>query len=170
MNNILFKETQKFRQPWIWILLLGMVALFGWGLIQQLILGIPWGSKPASDIVLSLTFLIPAGLVFLFYAAHLDTEIDETGISYKFSPFHFKKYKIDWESVEKAFVRKYSPLGEFGGWGIRYGFNKGKAYNVSGSMGLQLFLKNGKRILIGTQKQSDIESILQQLRDRGIIN
>jgi len=168
MNTTLFQETQKFRQLWIWILLLGMLALFLWGLIQQLVFGIPWGTKPAPDWGLLLSFLIPASLVVLFYASNLRTEIDESGIAYKFFPFHLKKHKIDWTSVEKAFVREYSPLGEFGGWGIRYGFDRGKAFNVSGKIGLQLHLKNGKRVLIGTQKPEEIEKVLEQLKSKKI--
>jgi hypothetical protein len=58
-------------------------------------------------------------------------------------------------------VRKYSPIKEYGGWGFRYGFKNGKAYNISGNMGLQLILKNGDRILIGTQKPEELETYLK---------
>ncbi len=168
-NSLLFVETQKFRQLWIWILLLGLLGLFFWGLIQQLVFGIPWGTKPATDNGLLLSFLIPAGLVLLFWFASLSTGIDESGITYKFFPFHFKEHKIDWSSVEKAFVREYSPLGEFGGWGIRFGFGHGRALNVSGNMGLQLHLKNGKKILIGTRKPDELATVLEHLKSKNII-
>ncbi len=46
--------------------------------------------------------------------------------------------------------------------GIRYG-PKGTAYNVSGKIGLQLELKNGKKILIGTRKPEEIENLLHHL-------
>lgn len=48
-----FEEEQRFRQPWIWaILLLSLVVpliVFGYAFIQQLILNEPFGDKPASD-------------------------------------------------------------------------------------------------------------------------
>ncbi len=44
-----FREVQKFRQKWLWALLLGLLLLFGWGLYQQLVLGRPWGNHPKSD-------------------------------------------------------------------------------------------------------------------------
>ena len=67
----------------------------------------------------------------------------------RFFPFHFREKHFAWEDISKAYVRRYSPLWEYGGWGIKYGF-QGKAYNVSGNEGIQLELKSGKRVLIGT--------------------
>ena len=40
---------------------------------------------------------------------------------------------------------------EYGGWGIK-GKRHKKAYTVSGNYGIQFLLKNGKMIMIGTQK------------------
>jgi hypothetical protein len=55
-------------------------------------------------------------------------------------------------------------LGEYGGWGIKYGLvGAGKAYSVSGMQGLQLYLKDGSRLLIGTQKSQEIQEIINKL-------
>ncbi len=145
------------------------MAMFIWGLYKQLVLGEPWGSRPATNGGLLLGSSIMAGVTILFLTARLNTEIDETGVYYKFFPFHFKNHRIDWASVEKAFVREYSPLGEFGGWGIRFGFGQGRALNVSGNMGLQLHLKNGKKILIGTRKPDELAMVLEHLKSKNII-
>ena len=100
----------------------------------------------------------------------LYTTIDETGISYRFLPFHFNPRKVAWTEIEYAWVRKYRPIVEYGGWGIRYGMGgKGMAFNISGNMGLQLVLKTGKRVLIGTQNPDGINEALNQLiRDKKI--
>jgi uncharacterized protein YlzI (FlbEa/FlbD family) len=54
-------------------------------------------------------------------------------------------------------------LGEYGGWGLRYSFNKkrGNAINVSGDIGIQLTLTNGKKLLIGTQKKEAVNRVLK---------
>jgi len=39
---------------------------------------------------------------------------------------------------------------------------KGKAYNVSGNIGLQLFLKSDEKILIGTNKPMELETFLKK--------
>ena len=68
---------------------------------------------------------------------------------YQFFPFHFKSHTIRIKDINSFKAMKYSPLKEYGGWGIRFGF-KGKAYNVSGNKGVKLFLTNGKNILFDT--------------------
>jgi hypothetical protein len=57
-------------------------------------------------------------------------------------------------------VRTYQPLKEYGGWGLK-GTSKNRAYNMSGKEGLQLELKDGRRVLIGTRKPADIEVALK---------
>lgn len=68
------------------------------------------------------------------------------------------------ERNSKAYVRTYDALSEYGGWGLKGGAlwnnSKGKAINVSGNIGIQLELKNGKKLLIGTQKKKEAENVL----------
>jgi len=51
-------------------------------------------------------------------------------------------------------AREYKPIREYGGWGIRYVIG-GIAYNVYGNKGVQLILKNKKKVLVGTQKPEE---------------
>lgn len=60
---------------------------------------------------------------------------------------------------------------EFGGWGFRVvTMNADKAYNVSGNMGLQLVLMNGKKLLIGTKQPEHLTDILTKLGKMKIEN
>lgn len=77
-------------------------------------------------------------------------------------PLHFKWQHIDWTEVSSVYVREYDPLTEYGGWGLK-GFAANRAYNVAGSNGLQLVLRNGKRVLVGTQCPNEIRQLLQRL-------
>lgn len=65
-------------------------------------------------------------------------------------------------------MRLYRPIKEFGGWGMRTAFNgkNGKAYNVSGNVGIQLELKNGSKTLLGTQKGKEAKSANESLQKR----
>ncbi|MFH2143850.1 MAG: DUF6141 family protein [Bacteroidota bacterium] len=157
-----FKEIQKFRQKWIWFIVFGLFLLSVYAIVQQIVFRIPFGNNPAPDYGL---FIISAGmalLVILFLSTKLITEIDSEGIRYRYIPFHFKTRKILWSDVDKAYVRIYSPLMEYGGWGIRYSSN-GKAFNVQGNKGLQLELKNGKKILFGTQNPKKVEMSVNKI-------
>ena len=72
---------------------------------------------------------------------------------------------MQWSEIDKAYVRQYDALGEYGGWGLKGGKlwkkEKGKAINVSGDIGIQLELKDGKKLLIGTQMKTEVESVLK---------
>ncbi|HTL28989.1 MAG TPA: hypothetical protein VL282_07210, partial [Tepidisphaeraceae bacterium] len=53
--------------------------------------------------------------------------------------------------------RTYRPLVDASGWGVHYSFTgKGWAYNVTGDRGVQIRLKDGKWLLIGSQKPDEL--------------
>ena len=87
----------------------------------------------------------------------LHTEIDEKEIRFKMFPFVNKT--VSWDSIKSAEVINY---GFVGGWGIRLFTKYGTVYNVSGKIGLALQLKNGKKLVIGTQKEDQLKQIVQQ--------
>ncbi|MFK7947457.1 MAG: hypothetical protein AB8G11_07705 [Saprospiraceae bacterium] len=160
--KILFSEKQRFTQLWLWILLMGLNLLMIYGIIQQIIFGHPFGNNPAPDLVLVLLSLIPFGISWLFYAFCLETKVTDELISFQLRPFGGLN-TIRFEEIEKVHVREYSPIGEFGGWGYRVSYNNGIAYNIKGNQGLQLELKNDKKILIGTQKTVELQQVVTDL-------
>ena len=100
----------------------------------------------------------------MFLNLRLETFIKNDGIHVRFFPFHIKFKHYPWESISRSYVREYSPLMEYGGWGLRMGlFGKGTAFNVSGSMGLQLEFTNSKKLLIGTNKPEELITALNKI-------
>ena len=87
--------------------------------------------------------------------------MDERGISYRFYPFQLTTKLISWDTMHKCNTRRYKPIMEYGGWGFRIGLG-GKALNVKGNRGVQIELKNGKRLLIGTQKPNEAQQVIQK--------
>ena len=90
----------------------------------------------------------------------LRIKVNEDGLHYQFSPFHLKFHTIKMDEIESFKAMEYSPLKEYGGWGIRYGF-KGKAYNVSGNKGVKVFLRNGSNIMFGSQNHKELAKALK---------
>lgn len=158
-NQILFSETQRFRQWWLWILLLGSNVFTFYGIYKQVINGHVFGEKPASNTELLIIAFITLLVTILFLAIRLDIQIKRDGVYVKFFPLHLKFRHYSWTQLSKCYVRKYSPMAEYGGWGLRFGFG-GKAYNISGNQGLQLEFTNNKKLLIGTQKPQELEEAL----------
>jgi hypothetical protein len=158
-----FSEKQKFTQWWLWIILIGIIGTTSYGAISQLVFGKPFGDKPASDAGLLLLLVFISLLLILLRNISLTTQITAEGIACKLFPFHFSYRVFKWTEVSNCYVRKYSPIIDYGGWGIKYGL-KGLAYNISGNFGIQLELKSGSKILIGTQKPDEVKKLLDEIK------
>lgn len=153
----LFKEDQRFTQWWLWLILIPIGILPVVGIVQQLILGEEFGDNPMSDLGLILFAVFVFALLGLFLMMRLKTEIDQTEIRISFIPF--VKKRIKWTEIKKAEVVNY---GFVGGWGIRLSFKYGTVYNIKGNMGLAIELNNGKRFVIGTQREKELGSIVEK--------
>jgi hypothetical protein len=169
-DQVLFREEQQFRQPWLWVLLIVAVApipfVFAYGAVQQLVTGQPWGNHPMSNtgvvIVAGLTFLLTVGLLAFFWTARLTTVVRRDGLLVRFRPIHFSPKRIDLSAVASVESVTYSPLSQYGGWGIRYTLT-GKAYNVSGNQGVRLTMREGRSLLIGSQRADELAAAVRQI-------
>jgi len=156
-RNIIFEEVQKFRQWWLLLILilpfLLAIGVIGYGIMKQLLLGEP---RDMMLLILDAVIIAICVLIFwLFYTAKLTTQVWSDGLYIRFFPFHLSFRRIPVEKLERYEVRRYSPITEYGGWGIRFG-SSGKAYNVSGNRGVQLELSDGRKLLIGSQKPEEL--------------
>lgn len=173
MNRIDFKEVQRFKTWWAWVGVAALNILFLYAIVQQIILGKPFGPKPAPDHILVIVELFLLLVLFLLMSIRLKTKITDTGIYYRFYPFQFKETIIEWHELRDAYMREYDSFLEFGGWGIRSGTPKaGKAINTSasGNEGLQLQFTDGKLLLIGTRRPHEIQEIIDSVMKAGKIN
>lgn len=123
-------------------------------------------------IALIIVWGLCGGIAAMFMWSHLDTEITEDEIRLRYPPFINKPKVIPYSDIKSIQVRKYDPLGEYGGWGLRYGWTnskKNRAYNIKGNMGLQLVLNDDMRILIGTMKPDELRILItERFADRAI--
>ena len=161
-----FKEEQRFTQWWL-IIILAICTLIPIATIAQKYLKENVVASNKELIVTIVVIMVSFSILFFF---KLTTKIDDKGIHYQFFPFHFSMKLIPWNEISKAGIRTYFPITEFGGWGLRGGFffnkGKGKAINVSGNIGIQLILKNGDKLLIGTQKKKEVIRVLETYKNK----
>lgn len=150
-----YTEEQKMQQWWLWLLLFAINGINLYALIQQVAYDETFGSQSLSDFALFVYVFLFVIFSYALSLVKLEVQVDEKGISYKYFPFQRKYKLILWEIIEEAYVRTYSPIKEYGGWGIR-GLRKNRAINISGNQGLQLRFKDGCKFLIGTQNPSEI--------------
>jgi hypothetical protein len=159
-----FVEEQRFNQWWLYLLLaiplISLVLPFMFNSDDY----VNGNKETLTGIIISLVVMIFATLLIL--SIRLRTKIDEKGIYYQFYPINFNEKFKPWSDISNCYVRKYNPLIEYGGWGYRSGFvrGKGKALNIRGNLGIQLELKNGKKLLLGTQKEELVRRTLESYK------
>ncbi len=139
-TNHRYQESQKFSQLWFWgILTFSAIVIF-----YRF-----WEEHSAAQFhnltVKSFAPIILFAIVLVFFLLlRLDILIDGHGISYKWFPFRMKYKTIPWESIDSLQIRRFSPIAEFGGYGLRYTF-KTTAYIVSGNDGIEIRIKDRRR-------------------------
>ena len=148
-----FKEVQRIDTLWP-LLILAVTLVSNWILyfrLHESNLDFFYISVP--------TAMLLSGILVM---TKLTTLIDTDGIYFRLFPFQLRSRLIYWHEIESIEVRNYKPIKEFGGWGLRWS-RHGKAYSVRGSEGIQLILKDKKRILIGTRMSKKVREVVERL-------
>jgi hypothetical protein len=115
-------------------------------------------------VVISFSFV---AIMIMFMSSSLQLRIDGYMLQYRFKPLVNQWRSIRPEEIRRWEVRKYAPLRESGGWGVRYSFkNKSTAYTISGRHVLDIELVSGKHILIGTSKPQELEKAMEKMMQK----
>ena len=157
-----FVEEQKFKR---WILLAVMVVPIVTGIIPIILQenDIPNFESDGFWGLMITGFIIVAVFIFIL-SIKLTTKINEQGIYYQYFPNHFSEKFIAWNDVSECYLKEMKFFGIRKGYGYRrcfFGKNKGVVMNLGGKFGLQLELKNGKKINIGTQRKEEVIRVLE---------
>ncbi len=162
MNNkgeVLFHEAQPARMWWARLIILAVAAFAWWFFIEQIAFRTPVGTNPASDLVVAIIWLVfGIGFPLFFYSMKLMTDVRTDAVYLRFFPVWSRTIPLKDIVTDEA--RQYRPLAEYGGWGIRVGRHKKRAYNMSGNRGVELELTDGTRMLIGSQRPEELASAI----------
>lgn len=147
----LFTEKQRFNQWWLWLLLAVSLAVPAILLFKEA----SEKSGGFSGLIIILSVII------LFVVLRMTTVVTKENIQLTYFPFVNKT--INLADIETMKVINY---GFVGGWGIRFWTQYGTVYNVLGNKGLHIKFKNGKQLVIGTQKPQELEKVVEQLNSK----
>jgi hypothetical protein len=163
---IFFREEQKFAAWLRWLVGITMIAAV---LLSLYALKKEYGTRFSQDtteyiIAVVAGIGVPIAIVILFFFLKMETEVRADGLYIRFVPFHihFKKFALN--NLSECYARRYKPIREYGGWGIRYSLiGSGRAYNVSGNDGVQLVFEDGMKLLVGSQKAEKLEEAIRSV-------
>jgi hypothetical protein len=164
-TDIIYREEQRFGLWLRWLIYLSMgisVVITAFAMYK-----IPATDGRQASWEITLGWIVgigvPIAITALFLLLKLETEVKPDGIYVRFFPFHIRFKRFGPEDLSEYYARRYKPIREYGGWGIRYSLKNGKAYNVSGNRGVQLVFKSGKKLLIGSQKPDELEAAIRSI-------
>jgi hypothetical protein len=163
-----FHEDQRIRQPWFLGILAVLIGLCWLAFVQPIIRDDPFeplDEDPAPDwLVVALWIFLGLVLPLYFWWFRLETDVNAERLQVRMPPLVRREFRAT--DIAGFETRTYRPIREYGGWGIR-GWGSNRAYNISGNQGLQLVLKDGRRVLIGTQRPDELESAVRQMMSGG---
>ena len=157
--TIVHRDVQT-RKPWFaWPVVLGVAAVAWWGFIEQIVMGQPWGSKPAPNAVLWVIWLACGVFTPLFMLTlRLIIEVRPDEVLVRYIPVWKKRIAMD--EIASAESVTFHPMRDWAGWGIRWRAGGGWAYTISGNEGVQLQLNDGKKRLLGARDANALEAAI----------
>jgi hypothetical protein len=157
MTQVIFQETQRFRQIWIWALILGIsgVSLSSLFFLED---------KPPlnfGDLAFPIGMILLLNILFLSFT--LTTRIEGDSLSYRFFPFtRWRTFRF--EEIETMELVEYNGLWEYGGWGIKWNGDSW-SYTTGGKWGILVKTTN-KKFLLGTQKPEQVRQVIDGFKTR----
>ncbi len=163
---MVFREEQRMLNSRLVLPVVVLVAGVGWwGFIEQVVLGKPWGNNPGPDWILWLILLL-FGIAFpiFFMSLRLIVEVQEDHVDIRFRPFTHRRIAFD--DIERAKMRNYHPIREYGGWGVKGWSHRKMAYSVSGNEGVDLQMRDGTSVMIGSREPRKLERAIEKAMKR----
>ena len=146
-------------QWWLWTLVIGVTILIWYAFFQQIILDRPFGQNPAGNGLLIVFWLIfGIGFPLFIYLLQLRITVTKDSLNIRFFPLVNRT--IPRNQISAIESVSYRPIMEYGGWGIR-GYKDNRAYTAAGKRGVRITLKDGNKILIGSQTPEKLEEKLK---------
>ena len=155
MTQVIFQETQRSRQIWIWALILG---ISGFSISSLFLLE---DKAPLSFVDLA----FPIGMILLlnvlFLSFTLSTRIEADSLSYRFFPFtRWRTFRF--KEIEALDLIEYNGLWEYGGWGIKWNGDTW-SYTTGGKWGI-IVKTTDKKFLLGTQNPEEVRQVIDRFK------
>lgn len=163
-NPIHFEQ----RSGWPWWVHLAFSVTFLAAVIPVLELaqGKTWGQGDAMPIwaallCLALGFGLPVAIYS--FVGQLRVRVLDNGVEAAWGISEVIRKTIPFREIRKAEAVTYSPLAEFGGWGIRAGLGRKRGWTIRGNRAVRLHLLDGTVFYLGSQTPERLLSWIQSV-------
>ncbi len=76
----------------------------------------------------------------------------------------FRVLRLNTAEVTSAELHQFSPLKDFGGYGVRFN-REMKAFYLRGDRGVKITMTNGKKYLIGSDTPENLLAVIRAVRE-----
>ena len=164
----IYREEQWFGW-WVYAGL-GLVSALAWVILFDRTIGqvnpwFGWHGRAVKVLVAGGVVLPPALVLGALRMLTLVTPA-ELRISFGFLPAYKRVVAID--AIASIEVVQYHPIRDYGGWGLRFRPDGERAYNARGDRGVRIRLRDGSRLLIGSQRPEELARALDAVHRPGI--
>ncbi len=153
--RLLYTETQRFSQWWLWACL-GLADIL---LLSLVLRAFADQADPPTRGISLVALLFLAALTLLALVLRMDTKVDTEGVASRWRPLQRRFRKILWTDITAAEVIRY----RFGRLGIHRSPRFGEVQRMGGSQGLLLTLANGRKLLLGTREPERLAALLDRV-------
>jgi hypothetical protein len=161
---VLFRERQPFRLGYAKIAMAMPPVVLAAISFRQIVWNHPWGDPPVTNgnliFLTILTLLVYVRLI----TVRLVTELRPDQLSVAMKGF-WRRIRVPVADIRAAVAVEYDPIREYHGYGIRSG-PRGQAYIASGNQAVQLELRDGRKLLIGSQQPKELAGNIVEAKRR----
>ncbi|NPV83071.1 MAG: hypothetical protein HPY46_05770 [Candidatus Aminicenantes bacterium] len=149
-SPVIYEEKQKLNLGLLWLPILAPMLMMWYAFYQQIIRGKPVGTRPAPDAIVVVLFVI-FGLLFpyLMLKTVLVLQVRPDGFYFRYYPFQLRYRKVSWLEIKEVKVLNFSPVRDFGGYGIKYA-RGAKIYVAKGNKGIKITPLSGRQLIFSS--------------------
>jgi hypothetical protein len=165
-----YREDQSFA--WWSYVLVGAMALITVVLFSWFRQAPAAGVNAPSGLGRSLFLLVGVGLpaILLLGVLRMTTLVvpGEVRVWFGWIPTFRRNLAIT--SIERVEVVQFRPIVDHGGWGVRWARDGERVFTAKGNRGVRLYLHDGSRILIGSQRPEELARLIDRaVRNDGLL-
>ncbi len=152
-----YKTTQRaYSNPIVWIAILfsGVAVALGWILDD----GSDGTDATLTAVILGLTAALLLGVLIM----PLTQTVTATEVRSRLAGITLRRVPLS--EIASVVVRDYHPLRQFGGWGLRFGLRRSRAYTMAGNRAAVLTLKDGRDVYLGARDVDELAQAIETAR------
>ncbi len=164
----IYREEQWFSW-WVYAAL-GLVSALAWVFLLDRTVGWPnpWMQfhGRAFKAIVAAGIVVPPSVVV--GALRMITLVTPSEVRISFGLIATYRRVIAIDSITSIEVVQYHPLRNHGGWGIRFGRDGERILNARGDRGVRIQLRDGSKLLVGSQRAEELALAIEAARRPGI--